>query len=83
MSQCRRKELDCLSEIFANFLKKNLTKNKKIIKKLHPHKSLIRELALKTTPLKRKKKILTSNSGGSILSILLPLVTSLIGGFLK
>ena len=79
LAHCRKHELDCISEIFVNFLRKNLTTNKKIIKKLHPHKALIRQVALKRTPLKRKKQILSSSTGGSILSVLLPLAVSLIG----
>jgi len=83
LTHCRKHELDCLSEIFANFLRKNLTTNPKIIKKLQPHKSLIRQVALKKTPLKKKKKILASSTGGSILSVLLPLAASLIGRLFK
>lgn len=83
LNQCRKQELDCLSEIFANFLKKNLTTSSEIIKKLRPHKSLIRQLALKKTSQKKKKKILTSSKGGSILSVILPLAASLIGKLFK
>ena len=83
LANCHKNEIDCLSEIFANFLKKILTTNKKIINSLRPHKAVIRHIALKKTPLKKKKKILTSNIGGSILSLLLPLATSLLGGLLK
>ena len=83
LAHCRKHELDCISEIFSNFLKKNLTTDNKIIKKLYPHKVLIRQVALKKTPLKKKKKILTSSTGGSILSVLLPLAASLIGKLFK
>ena len=83
LHQCRKQELDCLSEIFVNFLKKNLTTNSEIIKKLRPHKSLIRQLALRKTSQKKKKKILTSSKGGSILSVILPLAASLTGKLFK
>ena len=82
IAKCRRPELDCLSEIFHNFLRNHLTSNKKIIKKLHPHRAIIRELSRKSTPLKRKRRILNGATGGSILSLLLPIVTSVIGSLI-
>lgn len=83
IARCGRTELDCLSEIFHNFLKKHLTTNRKIIKKLHPHRKIIRELSLKKTPLKRKRFILSGGTGGSILGILLPIAASILGNILK
>ena len=83
ITQCRKEEIDCLSEIFSNFLKKNLTTKNKVVNKLRPHKSLIRQVALKKTPVREKKNILSSTAGGSILSILLPLATSLLGSLMK
>ena len=83
IDRCHRGELDCLSEIFDNFLKKHLTTNKKIIKKLQPHRRIIRELALKKTPLKKKRSILSSPTGGSILGLILPIAASLLGSIFK
>ena len=70
--------INCLSEIFSNFLKRNITSNRKIIDKLRKHKSLIKEIAYKKTPIYKKKIILTSKAGGGVLSILLPLALSIL-----
>lgn len=79
VSVLKKTHLDCLSEIFSNFLKNNLTQDREIIKKLKKYRNNIRQVALKRTPLKVKKKNLSSQSGGSILGLLLPLATSLLG----
>lgn len=79
----KRSEIECISEIFSNFLKKRLTDKPNIISKLKKIKKDIRTVALKKTPLFKKKAILLSQRGGSILMALLPLVTSVITGLLQ
>ena len=71
-------QLNTISEICKNFLNKNLTTCPKIIKKVKPAQKEIKNIALKKTPLYKKKKILQSRSGGAILSVLLPLAATLI-----
>ena len=83
LGQLNKDHIQCLSEIFSNFLKKHLTLNPKIIKKLRHYQSEIREIARKKTSLKKKKGILTSKRGGNILSIILPLATTLISKLFK
>ena len=77
ISKCKSPQINAISEIAYNFLKANLTDNRKVISKLKPYKKLIKILSLKKTSLKKKRNILKSPKGGSILSILVPLVTSL------
>ena len=78
-----RGQLNTISEICKNFLRKNLTTCPKIIKKkVKPSQKEIKAISLKTTPLYKKKKNLQSRSGGAILSILLPLAASLIGSLI-
>lgn len=79
----QKKQINCLSEIFSNFLKSNLTDNKKIIKKARPFRNLIKRIALKKTPLKSKISILASQRGGSILGILLPIAATIISNLIK
>lgn len=74
----KKREIDCISEIFSNFLKKRLTIKTKIINKLKSFKNDIRIVALKKTPIFKKKAILLSKRGGSILSLLLPLAASVL-----
>ena len=50
-------QIRCLSEIFSNFLKQNLTRNPAIIKRLKRYKDSIRAVALKKTSLLKKKSI--------------------------
>lgn len=78
----KKKEIECISEIFSNFLKKRLTDKTNVINKLKKFRKDIRAVALKKTPVFKKKAILLSQRGGSILMTLLPLVTSVISGLL-
>ena len=79
----KRKQLECISEVFSNFLKKNLTKDIHIIKKLKKYSKEIRLVANKKPSLKLKRKTLTSRRGGALLSILLPLAATVISSLLS
>lgn len=74
-----REHLNCISEIFSNFLKKHLTCKSGIIKKLKNYREEIRAVARKKTSLRRKREILSSKRGGSILAAILPLAAGLLG----
>ena len=74
----RKKHIDCLAEIFLIFLKNNLTQDKKIVKSLNKYKGDIRKLVKKGESTAAKKKILKSQRGGAILSVLLPLAASVL-----
>ena len=75
LSSCH---INTLSEIFKNFLLKNITTNPKIIKRLKPYKKEVGEVAKRKTPIYKKRKILKSIKGGAILSILLPVATAIL-----
>ena len=78
-------QLNTISEICKNFLKKNLTTCPKTIQQVKPSQKQIKAIALKKKkkkPLYKKKKILQSRSDGAILSVLLPLAASLIGSLI-
>ena len=51
-----RDQLNTVSEVCKNFLRKNLTTSPKVIKILKKSKKEIKTLSLKTTPLYKKKK---------------------------
>ena len=70
--------INTISEIFQNFLKKNLTQDISDIRKLTRYRQEVREVALRRNPLYKRKRILRSRKGGAILSVLLPLAASLI-----
>ena len=78
----QRKQINSISEICSNFLKKRLTLSKDTIKKASKYKKELRKIALKATPIKKKIKILASNRGGGLLSILLPAAVSLISSLI-
>ena len=71
-------QLNTVSEICKNFLKRNLSQDPKVIRKVKSSKKEIKAISLKSTPLYKKKKILQTRRGGAILSVLLPLAASLI-----
>ena len=83
IAELKRKQLECISEIFSNFLKKKLTKDTKIIKKLKKYSKEIRLVANKKPSLKLKRQTLTSKRGGALLSILLPIAASVISSLLS
>lgn len=83
IASLKRHEINCISEIFANFLRKRLTDNPKVIGKLKKFKSDIRTVALKKTPLYKKRAILLSKRGGGILAALLPLAASVVTSLIK
>lgn len=83
LKELKKPQINCISEIFSNFLRKRLTNNSNIIRKLKKFHRDIHTVALKRTPIFKKKALLISKRGGSILAALLPLVltaiTSLMG----
>ena len=75
--KCKGPQIYAISEITDNFLKRNLTTDRKIIKRLRPFKTLLKRISSKKESIKKKRKILSSRKGGSLLSMLLPLVSSI------
>ena len=71
-------QLCTISEVCKNFLRRNLTEKPEIINKVKRSKKEIKTIALKSTPLYKKKKILQTRKGGAILSVLVPLAASII-----
>lgn len=57
-------QLNALSEITLNLLKKNIPVSKKTIARLKPHKNLLRSIAKKGASLKQRKKLLMKQRGG-------------------
>ena len=83
LQSLNKREVNYISEIFANFLKKRLTNDNTTISKLKKFRNDIRAVALKKTPLYKKKAILLSTRGGSILAALLPIAVSTITSLLQ
>ena len=81
---CDKQLVDCFSECAKNVLKGNVPLKKAQLRKLRRERNNLRLLAVKKTPLAKKKKVL--QKGGFIgallppvLSLLAPLVSTLIG----
>ena len=71
-----------LTQICVNVMNKTLTRNEgDAVKKLSPYKKDLIAITKPKTPLKKKRKILEQKGGfiGALLSIALPVITSLIG----
>ena len=83
LQNLNKREVNCISEIFSNFLKKRLTDDASIINRLKKFRDDIRTVALKKTPLYKKKAILLSKRGGSILAALLPIAVSALTSLLQ
>ena len=75
-------QINTISEICKNFLKRNLTEDPATVKKLRQSEKEIKNIALKTLPLYKKKKILQTRKGGAILSVLLPIAASIVTSLL-
>ena len=78
-----RNHLNTISEVCKKFLKCQLTRDPKVIKKLKRSGEEINSISLKSVPLYQKRKILQTRKGGAILSILLPLAASVITSLLS
>ena len=75
-------QVNALSEVCQNLLKRRLQCTQAQLKKLKPSKTVIRSLSLKGLALYKKKRLLQSKRGGALLSVLLPLAVSAISGLL-
>lgn len=78
-----KEQINTISEICKNFLSKNLTQDPSIIKKVKQSKKEIKDIALKKTPLYKKKAILQTRKGGFILNVLLPLAASVLTSLIR
>lgn len=79
MQNCDKQLLDCFSECSKNILKGNVPLKDSQLRKLRREKKNLRALALKKTPLKKKRKIL--QKGGFIGALLGPAL-SILGSLL-
>lgn len=69
-------QLKSICEICQNLLRGNISGLK--LQKLAPYKKVIRKLADKKIGLSSKRKILTQQTGGGILSMIIPAVLKLL-----
>ena len=81
LATCHVDLIKCLAEISLNVLKGVVPINGEQKKKLRRYKSVLRALADKRVPLKKKKEKLNQR-GGNLLSLLLPPVLSTLGSLL-
>ena len=78
---CDEDFICCMTECARNLLKGNVPLNPAQMKKLSTKRRMIRELALKKTSLKKKRKLI--QSGGFIGALLGPIVSVLSSIFSK
>lgn len=83
IKQCHGDIVICLSECAKNVLKGNVPLKRHHLQKLRRVKKNVKQLALKKTPLKQKRKILQKGGFlGALLTPVLSVLGSLIGGVL-
>lgn len=58
-------QINALSEITLNLLKKNIPVTKKTVGKLKPHRNLLRNISKKNASLKQRKQMLMKQRGGT------------------
>jgi hypothetical protein len=73
----------CICECSLNTIKSNVPLTDAQFKKLSPHKKLLRFLANKRIKLKSKRLKLVKQSGGFLLTLLAPILTTIIASMLK
>ena len=66
IKHAKKDQLNALSEITLNLLKKNIPVSTKTIGRLKPHKNLLRSIAKKGASLKQRKKLLMKQRGGEL-----------------
>ena len=79
IKDCDKNLIDCFCECSKNVLKGHVPLNEPQLRKLRRQKKNLRSLALKKTPLNKKRKILQK---GGFIGALLPPILSIIGGLL-
>lgn len=84
LKHCPNCTIKYLCECALNLLQGNVPLTKSQKRKLTPYKQSVRKLANKKVPLYKKRKLLQSQRGEGLLSILLPaaisVITTLING---
>lgn len=81
IKECDRHLIDCFCECSKNILKGNVPLKESQLRKLRREKKNLRALALKRTPLKKKRKILQKGGFiGALLTPVLSILGSLIAG---
>jgi hypothetical protein len=75
--KCDRDFLDCLSECAKNVIKGNVPLNERQMKSLRREKNNLRQLSMKKTSLKKKRRIIQK---GGFLGALIPPILSVLGG---
>ena len=74
--------INALSEVILNGYCGNIPLNDQDIHKLKPYRKLMEILSNKNVKIEERKKLMTSNKGGSLLSVLIPLASSVIASLL-
>ena len=75
--------INALSEVILNGYCGNIPLNERDIQKLKPYRKLMEILSNKNVKIDERKKLMSSNKGGSLLSILIPLASSVITNLLS
>ena len=74
--------IKALCEIVRNLILGNITKEKKILLKFKPHIPTLIKID-RTKGVKKQRKLLSSQSGGSALPFILPVFATIAGGLIQ
>lgn len=69
--------INCVAECCHNVLKGNVSLSEDQLRRLHPKRQLVRELADKSVPVQRKKELL-NQKGGFLPAFLLPVLAPIV-----
>ena len=75
--------INALSEVILNGYCGNIPLNERDIQKLKPYRKLMEILSNKNVKIDERKKLMSTNEGGSLLSILILLASSVITNLLS
>ena len=74
--------INALSEVILNGLCGNIPLNTNDIEKLKPYSKFMKLLSNKSVGVDKRKKLMSTKNGGSLLSVLLPLASSVIASLI-
>ena len=83
MKNLPKEVINALSEVILNGYCGNIPLNERDIQKLKPYRKLMEILSNKNVKVEERKKLMSSNKGGSLLSVLIPLASSVITNLLS
>ena len=65
IEHANKDQINSVSELVLNVLRKNVPVSPQIVRQLRPYKDVMREISKRKTSLKRRKELLSAQTGGA------------------